>query len=167
MRTDCLKWHVVYTKPKHELKVAKRMEKMGIEVYCPTKTEVRQWSDRKKKITVPLFPSYVFVRVGEEMRNEALQVPGVVGFVYWLGKHAIVRDAEMEIIQDWNKGVRKGTTWVEAFTPGDRVSIANGAFDGEKALIKEVGTNQLKLLLPEIGIVLCVGHQTELKKAEV
>ena len=54
------KWFVLCTKPRNELKVTERLTRIGVEVYTPTKIEVRQWSDRKKKVTIPLLPSMVF-----------------------------------------------------------------------------------------------------------
>ena len=54
-------WLVIYTKPRSEKKVSQRLKEMGIMIFCPTVTTVRQWSDRKKKVEVPLFNSYVFV----------------------------------------------------------------------------------------------------------
>ena len=54
-------WYVIYTKPKNEKKVAERLQQIEIEVFCPLVTVVKQWSDRKKKIQIPLFNSYVFV----------------------------------------------------------------------------------------------------------
>ena len=88
-------WLVIYTKPKNEKTVSERLSSNGIEVYCQIVETVRQWSDRKKKIKVPLFTSYVFVRVQEKQRTEILQDPGVMNFVFWLGKPAVVRDSEM------------------------------------------------------------------------
>ena len=64
------KWFVVYTKPRAELKVVDRLSATGIKVYAPTQTEVRQWSDRKKKIQVPLLPSMVLVYLSEQETNE-------------------------------------------------------------------------------------------------
>ena len=52
-------WRAVYTKPRSEKKVAERLEEQGSEVYCPTQINLRQWSDRKKKVSAPVFPSYV------------------------------------------------------------------------------------------------------------
>ena len=58
---DSKKWFVLFTKPRTEIKVSQRLSVLGIENYTPTRIEVRQWSDRKKKITVPLLPSMVLV----------------------------------------------------------------------------------------------------------
>ena len=60
------KWHVLYTKPRHEIKALERLAKKGFEVYCPMKTTLKQWSDRKKKVSVPLLPSYIFIKTTEK-----------------------------------------------------------------------------------------------------
>ena len=56
-----MNWYVLYTKPKWEKKVAEQLQAMGIDCYCPLVMKERQWSDRKKKVEMPLFNSYVFV----------------------------------------------------------------------------------------------------------
>ena len=55
------KWYVLYTKPRHEIKALERLTQNGFEVYCPMKTTLKQWSDRKKKVSEPLLPSYLFI----------------------------------------------------------------------------------------------------------
>jgi hypothetical protein len=59
---------------------------MGIFCYCPTVTIIKQYSDRKKKILKPLLPSYLFVFVEEEKRNDVFSVFGIVRYMFWLGK---------------------------------------------------------------------------------
>ena len=71
---DSKKWFVVYTKPRTELKVSQRLSVLGIENYTPTRMEVRQWSDRKKKILVPLLPSMVLVSIHEKEVNKVFEV---------------------------------------------------------------------------------------------
>lgn len=159
-------WHVIYTKPKNELKVASRIQKLGIEVYCPTRTEIRQWSDRQKKITTPLFSCYVFVKVNDKNRNRVFEVPGVVSFLYWLGKYAMVKDSELAAIRSWNDCDGAISLWTEDLTPGDRVYIANGAFMNNEAIVKEIGNNQMRLLLPSLGFSVCVTTSTSLKRIE-
>ena len=62
-------WFAIYTKPKNEKKVVEGLEKIGVEVYCPMITQVKQWSDRKKKVEMPLINSYVFVNIADKNRN--------------------------------------------------------------------------------------------------
>ena len=63
-------WHVIYTKPRAEKKVEERLNNFGIEAYCPVKQQVKQWSDRKKKILIPVLPSMVLVNIDEKERNK-------------------------------------------------------------------------------------------------
>lgn len=144
-------WYVLYTKPKAEIKVADALEKMNVEVYCPTVSEIRQWTDRKKKVTIPLFRSYVFVRLREKDRHKVFEVSGVVRYLYWLGKPALVRDAEIETIQKWLNGDELEEVKVCHLAPGDRVNIKSGVFKDEEAIVKEVGTKRIKLILLSLG----------------
>ena len=62
---------------------------------------MRQWSDRKKLVNEPLFPYLVFIKVTESELLSLKQVDGVINFVYWLGRPAIVRDSEIEAIKQF------------------------------------------------------------------
>ena len=79
-------WLVLYTNPQAEMKVAERLIRIGIEAYCPSRIEIRQRSDRKKKIFVPLLPSMVLVNIEEREKNKVFDVQGVVRYLYWLGQ---------------------------------------------------------------------------------
>ena len=93
-------WNVIYTKARNEKKVASQLEKSGFEVYCPIVTQIKQWSDRKKKVETPLIPSYVFVNVEEKNRDDVFEVHGVVRYLFWLGKPAIVKNEEILALQE-------------------------------------------------------------------
>ena len=80
---DLFKWFVIYTKPRHELKVNDRLNSMGIISYCPTVIKVSQWSDRKKKIKTPALPSIIFVNIKEANRNLVFDCPGVVRYMFF------------------------------------------------------------------------------------
>ena len=92
-------WFVLYTKPRNELKVAERLRSNGVEAYTPTRTEVRQWSDRKKKVLVPLLPSIVLVSLQDKQVDQAFEVPGVVRYLFEHGKRAKVSNQEMLAMQ--------------------------------------------------------------------
>ena len=89
------KWFVLCTKPRNELKVTERLTRIGVEVYTPTKVEVRQWSDRKKKVTIPLLPSMVLVKLLAKEVDVVFDVPGAVRFLFEHGKRASVSDEEV------------------------------------------------------------------------
>ena len=138
-------WYVLYVKPKSEKKAAEGLEKLDIQIYCPLITEVRQWSDRKKKVQVPLFPSYVFVNLPEAERERVFEVPNVLRYLRWLGKPAVVKDdGKIETIKKWLNGETVNDLQIEDFSPGDEFVIPNGNFKNEKAIIKETGNKRLK-----------------------
>ena len=74
-------WFVVTVKPQHELSAAAALESKGIEKLAPTYVTRRRWTDRVKKLTLPLFPGYVFCRGPVQARGSILCTPGVRGFV--------------------------------------------------------------------------------------
>ena len=65
--------------------MADKLKEMGIKAYCPTTFRVRQWSDRKKKVEMPLFSSYVFVQIEERERNAVFAVSGGICYSSWFG----------------------------------------------------------------------------------
>ena len=152
-------WYVIRTKPQHEMKTAQILEKIGVEVFCPVITEVRQWSDRKKKVTVPLFKSYLFVNLQDKERNRVFDAPGVLGYLQWLKKPAIAKDEEIEAIRSWINNDKLDDFKVETLKPGDKVKIKTGKLANKDAIIKEVGSKKLKLILPEIGWTLTANIQ--------
>lgn len=146
-----MSWYVLYTKPRTEKRVAESLEQMGVEVYCPLITEIKQWKDRKKKLKTPLFKSYVFIKLEEKNRNRVFDVPGVVRYLFWLGKPAMVRNEEIEVIQEWLDGEKVDDAKVEHLNEGDKISIKNGVFKDQEAIIREVGNRKMRLILPKLG----------------
>lgn len=147
-------WFVVYTKPKWEKKVAEQLKEKGVECYCPLISQVKQWSDRKKKIEVPLFNSYVFVQLEESNRNDVFLSTGVVRYLFWLGKPAIVRDVEIQTIKKWLDGSQVNEITIEQYQVGDRVKVASGPFSSQEAIIQEVNKTHFVLVLESLGCVL-------------
>lgn len=147
-------WYVLYVKPKNEKKVAERLSSHQLDVYCPMIKEVKQWSDRKKTIEVPLFKSYVFVNITECERQKVFEVPGVVRYLFWLGKPAIVRDIEMETLKKWLSDDTVENYSLTKLESGDRVAIKRGALKDKQAEIIEIGKTRVKLILEGMGVVL-------------
>ncbi|MBX9888351.1 MAG: UpxY family transcription antiterminator [Flavobacteriaceae bacterium] len=149
-----MNWYVLYTKPKWEKKVAEQLSKNGIECYCPLVVQVRQWSDRKKKVEVPLFNSYIFVQLSEADRNVVFDSPGVVRYLFWLGKPAIVRDEEIKVIKKWLNNTVDTDISVSHYKVGDSVEIESGPFLSQKAIVQQVNSNNYILVLESLGCVL-------------
>ena len=94
-----MKWFVIYTKPQFEIKVEQTLQNIGIRAYCPVYKQIKQYSDRKKKVLKPLLRSYVLVNINDKDRDKVFSVPGVVRYLFWLGKPAIVREEEIELME--------------------------------------------------------------------
>lgn len=154
-----MNWYVLYTKPKWEKKVAERLAQIGVECYCPLITQIKQWSDRKKKIEVPLFNSYVFVQLSEIDRNSVFNVPGVVRYLFWLGKPAIVRDEEINIIKSSLKATNVSDISVSSIQVGDRIKLESGAFTNQDAIVQEVSKTHYILVLESLGCVLKIKYK--------
>ncbi len=154
-----MNWYVVYTKPKWEKKVADKFKQLGIECYCPLITQIKQWSDRKKKIEVPLFNSYVFVQVADSERNSVFQVAGVVRYLFWLGKPAVVKNEEIEIIKTSLKSPNISDVSVSEIQVGDKITLESGAFSNQSAIVQEVSNNYYILVLETLGCVLKIKYK--------
>jgi transcription antitermination factor NusG len=125
------KWLVFYTKSRWEKKVAQYLEKFGFEPFLPVHKVVRQWSDRKKKIEVPLFNSYIFVRDHESRISDILQIPGISWNIKHNGKPAVLRDNEMELIKNFiSTGLFLETTGTTDLEIGDKVEVIDGPLRG-------------------------------------
>lgn len=144
-------WYAIYTKPRNEKKVTEKLLQTGIEAYCPMVKEIRQWSDRKKKVEIPLISSYVFVNLEEKERQQVFEIPGVVRYLYWLGKPAIITDSEIIALrQSLQHTVQKYE--VQHYNPGDKIVIPSGPFKGQEAEVKQMQGKQVKLVLDSLGV---------------
>jgi transcriptional antiterminator RfaH len=153
-----MNWLVLYTKPRNEVKVAQRLTAAGINVYCPMVTTVKQWSDRKKKVTLPLFTSYLFVQVTELQRAAVFDVPGVVRYLFWLGKPAIVQEEEIATIKELLSGNSYKEVYIAALESGDSMILKEGVFKGQTAIFKEQKGNQTILILNSLGTKLILNN---------
>ena len=144
-------WYVLYTKPRSEKKTALILKKSGLKVYCPTISEVRQWSDRKKTIEVPLFRSYLFVNLAPHEREIVYDAPGVVRYLFWLNRPAVVKDQEIETLKSWLSGEVLSAK-VQDLKPGDSLSIQDGPFRGKNGVIEHINLNRIQLVLKELGL---------------
>lgn len=147
------KWFVIQVRPGYEKKVAKGLEKLRLEVYCPLVKEVRIWSDRKKTIETPLIKSYVFINCEEKERPLAFSVPGVMRYLFWLGKPAIVRESQMQVLKEWVEEDKVDDMVYAQWKPGTKTVIGKGPLKGKDAVVRHIGGNQVSLILEDLGIV--------------
>jgi transcription antitermination factor NusG len=122
-----------------------------IENYCPINKVLRQWSDRKKLVNEPLFPFLVFIKVTECELLSLKQIDGVINFVYWLGKPAIVRDSEIEAVKqflDDYSNIRLEKIQVNMSEPEQ---IDGDSFGKYENSVIELKNKSVKVELPSLG----------------
>jgi len=152
--TNSKKWYALYTKPRWEKKVADLLSAKDIENYCPVNRVYRQWSDRKKMITVPLFACYVFVKIDEKMQLSARSTAGVINFVYWLNKPAIIRDEEIALVRRFLNDHDNVQLEKIPIQSDDTVRITNGIFLGHECGVISSSNKVVKVILPSLGFMM-------------
>ena len=148
------KWHVLYTKPRHEIKAKERLIQNGFEVYCPMITTLKQWSDRKKKVSTPLLPSYLFIKTTEKKRNLPLKDPSVLNYIFWLGKPAIVRDSEIKSLKGIISKDNVQEFEIRKLKIGSQIELSKSLVKGKKAIIKSISNNTIKAEIKELGMTI-------------
>jgi transcription antitermination factor NusG len=126
-----LNWYALYTKPRFEKKVSSLLCTNNFNSYLPLVSTIKQWSDRKKKVELPLISSYVFVRTNEKDLKNTLPIHGVVGILKHLGKPAIIKDFEIENLKILLEDSSKFSIIQESnLKKGDTVIVEKGVFSG-------------------------------------
>lgn len=146
-------WFVLYTKPRNEKKVTSLLADKGVEVYCPQREVIKQWSDRKKKVIEPVFTSYIFVSL-ENYKEQAagiLETPGAVRFLWWAGKPGIVREQEIKAIRDFLEAYKNAEITVD-IKEGQKVSVTEGVLKGSEGVVTRVKGNKATLYLNMLGM---------------
>jgi len=146
------KWFAVYTKPRHEKKVAELFELQGIEYYLPLVKTLKQWSDRKKKVEETLIKSYIFVKTNFSDFPQIVRTNGVINFVKFEKKEAAIPEAQIQALKIFvNNDVEYSVT-NEHFKKGQKVKITQGVLkDIEGELVSFSGKTKLYIRIEHIG----------------
>jgi transcription antitermination factor NusG len=148
-----MKWYVLYTKPRNEKKVTALLMEKGVNVFCPLREEVRQWSDRKKKVAEPVFKSYVFVQLDDYKKEnvEVLLTPGAVRFLWWNGAPGVVRNSEIKAIESFLNDYKDAEITVELRT-GENIKVKEGPLKDAEGKILMIKGNKAVLHLHTLGL---------------
>lgn len=133
-----------------------RLQEAGIEAYCPVNKREKQWSDRKKITEEPLFRSYVFVNIDLYQQGSIVRrTLGVVNFVYWLNKPAVIQDDEILAIQQFLSEHAAVEVFGNTLQVGDFITIDAGALKGQKAEVVGVkNRHEVRLRIDSLGFEL-------------
>lgn len=157
------KWYALYTKPRWEKKIDSALIRKGIESWCPLQKIERQWSDRKKIIEDPLFKSYVFVRIDNTERSKVLMTDGVLNFVHYLRKPAVIKDEEVDLIKKYlaEKDASISILSEEGFKEQMQVTVNYGVFMGNEGTVLRGGKKKVYVKLESLGQVMVVEFPAE------
>lgn len=148
------KWYAVYTKPRWEKKVNSLLTEKGFESYCPLNKVRRKWSDRIKLVEEPLFKSYVFVNIEESDRNNIRMTNGVMNFVYWLGKPAVIKEKEIIAIKNFLNEYEDVQITPIQLSPSQRVKITTGPLMDREGKVVDIRGKMVKVAVDSLGYIL-------------
>lgn len=146
-------WFVLYTKPRGEKKLAERLNASGIEAYCPTRTEIRVWSDRKKKVDMPVLPSMLLVYIENKSRQLALESPLAVRYLFMGGEPAIVTQAEVETLKSTLGDSKFESYELHKLRPGQTLDMTEYGFEKVEGTVKYVNRKECWVILQGLGYV--------------
>jgi transcriptional antiterminator RfaH len=150
-------WIAVYTRPRHEVRVALQISRLGIEAYVPLHREMHNWSDRKKWIEVPLIPSYVFIHIDLRDYFKIFTVPGIVRPVMFHGRIARLRDHEIELLECAVKSKEPVTVTVQDYRMMDEIEIIGGLFNGHRGRVVQCGSRyKISIKIEELEYALVI-----------
>jgi transcription antitermination factor NusG len=146
------RWFAVWTRSRQEKVAASMLETLGVPHFLPLKSEVRQWSDRKQTVVVPLFKGYLFARMNptKDSRLQILRTPGIAGFVGNQTGPLPIPDQQIEDIRTV-LAQRAECTVLPLLEEGDRVRVMRGPLAGvEGRLVRSNSTSRLAISIEMI-----------------
>jgi transcription antitermination factor NusG len=149
--TKVMRWYAVQTRSRHEKMVARQLEGQGFITFLPLASELRQWSDRRKVVEMPLFPGYTFVRMMYQPaeRLRALTAEGVVSFVGVHGQGVPIPDKQIEDIQSL-LAAKVPFESCPFLKVGQRVRICSGSLNGTEGILVGHESDQLLVISVEL-----------------
>jgi transcription antitermination factor NusG len=146
-----MKWHAVYTKPNCERKVAEILTRRKFINYCPLNRVSRPGSENKNVYEVPLFSSYVFVKISETQCSQLRHIDGIINFLYWMGKPVIIEESEVDMIRrflDGHINVKVEKTGVGI---NDTLSIVSGSLMEQDKEVINIKNKKTTIGFPSLG----------------
>jgi len=146
-------WYVVYVKSRCEKKAQTELQTKNIESFLPLQRKLRQWSDRKKWVELPLIPGYLFVHIGRKEYDLVLQTAHVVNYVRFEGSAAIIPDYQIEYLSQMHQITSLDIEMTrEKFETGQMIEVIAGPMTGLQAkLVRIKGKDKVAIELEQLG----------------
>lgn len=131
---QAIRWYGIHTRHQHEMSVASILANKGFKVFYPTYESVRKWKDRSKKLSLPLFPGYLFLANDVEKKLLIVSTPGVCAILSFAGEPALIPSAEIEALRR-SIDCRYKLTPHPFLNTGDRLRIKSGPLAGTEGIL--------------------------------
>jgi transcription antitermination factor NusG len=146
-------WHAVYVKSRSEKKAQLELQLKEIETFLPLQRKLRQWSDRKKWVEMPLISGYLFLRISRKEYDSALESNYIVSYVRFDRKAAVIPDCQIEylklLLEQDNLEIEITR---EKLEPGQMIEVVRGPLIGLRGkLIKIKGKDKVAIELDDLG----------------
>lgn len=156
-KTQTYIWYALYTKSRAEKKVLDSLTKMGIKAYLPLKKVLRQWSDRKKWVEMPVISSYIFINILPEDYRRVFEANGVVAYVSYKGRACTIPDSDIEAMRRTIENQMDFDVETDKLEKGQTITVTSGPLKGITGEVLEVqGAKKLYLQISNIGYTLVV-----------
>ena len=142
------KWYAIYTRPRWEKKVKFLLAEKGVESYCPLNKV------RLKIVEEPLFKSYVFVKIDDGEKTSVRMTDGVINFVYWNKKPAIVKEKEIQTIKRFLDEHENIEVYPKELKLNDRVRITSGSLMDQEGKVMDVRRKVVRVAIDSLGYIL-------------
>jgi transcription antitermination factor NusG len=148
------KWYVVYTNPRWEKKISAALTLKGVENYCPLNKVNKKWTDRTKVVLEPLFKGYVFICLNELKKWDIKTIPGIINYVYWLKKPAVVKEEDIITIRKFLNEFTDVSVTDILPSKNEKVIVKQGVFMNLKGMVIEVIGNNARVKIESMGVAL-------------
>ena len=152
-QTSPFSWYAVYIKSRAEKKAESELQSKEIECFLPLQRKLRQWSDRKKWVEMPLIPGYLFVKICSREHNKVIESNYIVSYVRFDGKAATIPDNQIEYLKLMLKQANAEIEITrENFEPGQLIEVIAGPLIGlQGKLVSINGKNKIAIELLQLG----------------
>jgi len=150
-------WYALYTKSRAEKKALEELTKAGIEAYLPLKKVLRQWSDRKKWVEMPIISSYIFIKIAPADYQRVFDVRGIVAYVSYKGKACVIPESDILAMKRTIENQMEFSVETNTIKKGQLITVTSGPLEGIKGEVIDVqGTKKIILSICNIGYTLVV-----------
>ena len=147
-----MNWYAVYTLPRAEKKAYAELVKKGIDAYLPMQRALKHWSDRKKWVEEPLFRSYIFVNITENLYFDVLNTTGIVRYITFEGKAVPIPPQQIEAVRFFLSSDDPLPENIEKYSPGQSVEVIKGPLKGLFGeLVQLAGKQKVKVEISAVG----------------